>query len=101
MCLIKKQKNGYLELCQLLIKKKLWAQGNQTGCIPGLSRSKLLPCSHTASGAGTALHVRGVVTKLGTLGAEYAHMDKDAAPCSLQNQPYEIQKEKAALSCST
>ena len=28
MCLIKKQKNGYLELCQLLMKKKLWAQGN-------------------------------------------------------------------------
>ena len=98
MCLIKKQKNGYLELCQLLMKKKLWAQGNLSLLLTKSPQKQTPLKEPQAFWTGDALHMshqaRGRVV-------EYATWVVDTALCSLQSQTFETQKEKAALHCST
>lgn len=59
MCLIKKQKNGYLGLCQLLIKKKSWAQGHLNLLHTKSQQKQATLKEPQGSGTGTAPYMRG------------------------------------------
>ena len=83
MCLIKKQKNGYLELCQLLIKKKLWAQGSLNLLHTKSPEKQATLKEPQGSRTGTAPHMRGAVTKLGTVGIGHVPKDSRQSPLFL------------------